>query len=158
MKKTWSVPVFLKEIGYVPIFLLFAAAAQAQECRVLDPELQGAYAGPCVNGLAEGKGAARGTASYEGDFRAGMKNGKGAKTWANGDRYEGDFVDDRREGHGVYTWGRGPWQGERYEGEFRNDRRNGPGEYRYSSGDVYRGLWRDDAAVGEPTEMMKARA
>ena len=141
----------------VTIFL-FAATAQAQECRVLDPELQGAYAGPCVNGLAEGKGAARGAASYEGDFHAGMKNGKGVKTWANGDRYEGDFVDDRREGHGVYTWGRGPWQGERYEGEFRNDRRNGLGEYRYSSGDVYRGPWRDDVAVGEPTEMMKARA
>jgi hypothetical protein len=125
---------------------------------VLDPELQEFYAGPCINGLAEGHGIARGSAQYEGDFKAGRKHGKGVKTWANGDRYEGEFADDRREGDGTYTWGRGPWQGERYEGGFAADRRNGFGEYRYSSGDVYRGEWKDDAAIGPPTEMMRARA
>lgn len=147
MKKTWSVPVLV----------LFSAVAHAQ-CRVLDPELQGSYSGPCVNGLAEGHGIARGSAVYEGDFKAGMKDGKGVKTWPNGDRYEGGFVADRRQGHGVYTWGRGPWQGERYDGEYANDRRDGYGEYHYASGDIYRGEWKDDAAIGEPTEMMKARA
>lgn len=145
---TWSVPVFL----------LLAGAAHAQHCRVLDPELQGFYAGPCVNGLAQGRGVARGSAEYAGEFKAGMKHGKGAKTWPNGDRYEGDFVEDRRQGRGVYTWGRGPWEGERYEGEFANDRRNGMGTYRYSSGDVYSGPWQDDVATGAPTEMMRAHA
>jgi hypothetical protein len=58
----------------------------------------------------------------------------------------------------VYTWGRGAWQGERYEGGFAQDRRNGYGEYSYSSGDVYRGPWKDDVAIGPPTEMMQARA
>jgi hypothetical protein len=141
----------------VTIFLLFSASAFAQ-CRVVDPELQGAYAGPCVDGLAEGKGAASGTAEYRGELKAGKKHGKGVKTWPGGDRYEGDFVADRREGRGVYTWGRGPWAGESYEGGFANDRRNGEGVYRYASGDVYRGPWKDDVATGPPTPMMQALA
>lgn len=154
--KTWSVPVFGKLVT-VTIFL-WALSAHAEGCRVLDPELQGSYAGPCVNGFAEGKGAASGTAKYEGGFKAGKKNGEGVKEWPNGDRYEGQFVDDRREGHGVYTWGRGPWAGERYDGSYAADRRNGYGEYRYASGDVYRGAWKDDVATGAPTPMMQARA
>ena len=148
----------LAALCVVALLVVFAGVARAQGCRVLDPELQGTYSGACVNGLAEGKGVADGTAHYEGEFRAGMKNGRGVKTWANGDRYEGDFVEDRREGRGVYAWGRGPWQGERYEGEFANDRRNGTGTYRYASGDVYTGPWKDDVAMGAPTEMMQARA
>jgi hypothetical protein len=54
--------------------------AWAQTCRVLDPQLQGSYSGPCVNGLAEGKGVATGISSYEGDFKAGRKHGRGVKT------------------------------------------------------------------------------
>ena len=148
MKKTWSVPVFL----------LFACAARAESCRVLDPELQGAYSGPCVNGLAEGRGVASGSAQYEGEFHAGQKHGRGVKTWPNGDRYEGEFAGDRKQGRGVYTWGRGPWAGERYEGEFANDRRDGIGTYRWPTGDVYTGPWKDDALAGPPTPMMLAQA
>ena len=125
---------------------------------MLDPELQRFYSGPCVNGLAQGKGVAGGTARYEGEFKAGMKHGQGVKRWPNGDTYEGEFFEDRRQGRGVYTWGRGPWEGERYEGEFANDQRNGTGTYRYASGDVYSGPWKDDVAMGPATPMMQARA
>ena len=48
-------------------FLLFFAApalAGEQACRVLDPELQTSYYGPCMNGLAEGEGAASGGAFF----------------------------------------------------------------------------------------------
>jgi len=148
VRKTWSVPVFL----------LFVSSAQAQECRVVDPELQAGYAGPCVNGLAEGRGSASGAAQYEGGFKAGRKHGKGAKTWPNGDRYEGEFVEDRKEGVGAYTWGRGAWQNESYEGSFLDDRRHGFGVYRYATGDVYAGPWERDIATGPPTPMMQARA
>jgi hypothetical protein len=125
---------------------------------VLDPELQSNYSGPCVNGLAEGRGRASGSADYSGEFRAGRKHGQGVKTWPNGDRYSGAWQDDRRHGRGTYVFGRGPWQGERYDGEFALDRRHGEGTYRFSSGDVYSGPWRDDAAIGAPTPMMLARA
>ena len=125
---------------------------------MLDVELQGTYAGPCVQGLAEGYGWARGKASYEGGFRAGKKHGRGVKTWPNGDRYEGEFVEDRKEGAGTYIWGRGPWAGERYDGAFLGDRRHGEGTYRWPTGDVYTGPWEKDVAVGAPTPMMQARA
>jgi hypothetical protein len=134
------------------------SVAHGQQCRVLDVELQESYRGPCVDGLAEGYGSARGTARYEGEFKAGRKHGKGLKVWPNGDRYEGDFVEDRKEGAGVYTWGRGPWAGERYEGEYAGDRRHGRGTYRWPSGDVYAGRWDNDAIAGPATEMMVARA
>jgi hypothetical protein len=135
---------------------LFWMEANAQ-CRVLDPELQRSYSGGCVNGLAEGEGAASGSAEYAGGFRQGRKHGKGMKIWANGDRYEGEFVDDRREGFGVYTWGRGKWAGERYEGGYSNDQRHGFGTYRWPSGDYYAGPWKDDVGTGPPTGMMLAK-
>src|SRR6266446_3745071 len=118
VRKTWSVPVFL-----------LVGSVQAQDCRVLDPELQASYAGPCVSGLAEGYGSAAGIAQYQGEFKAGRKHGQGVKTWPNGDRYEGEFVEDRKEGTGTYAFGRGPWLGERYEGRFLDDRRHGLGVY-----------------------------
>jgi hypothetical protein len=139
------------------LLLLLSCAATAQQCRVLDPDLQDAYSGPCVNGLAEGYGIAQGRAEYRGEFKAGRKHGKGVKTWLNGDTYVGDFIEDRREGSGTYTFGRGPWEGERYEGGFLNDRRHGTGTYRYRSGDVYTGPWANDVPTGRPTPMMLAR-
>src|SRR5438067_1757230 len=117
----------MKIIRALTPILLLAQPALAQQCRVLDPELQGSYSGPCANGLAEGKGVARGTATYEGEFKAGRKEGRGVKTWPNGDRYEGDFVGDRKEGQGRYSWGRGPWAGESYEGSYVADKREGFG-------------------------------
>jgi hypothetical protein len=156
MKKAWSVHVFLL-FGTITT-LVANSPAMAQGCRVLDPELQEAYAGPCVNGLAQGMAYARGRAEYHGDFSAGMKHGKGVKTWQNGDRYEGEFIEDRKEGHGTYSFGRGPWAGERYDGEWLADRRQGYGVYRWPTGDIYRGAWDADRPSGPPTAMMRARA
>jgi hypothetical protein len=141
-----------------PLMLLVALPAFGQDCKVLDPELQASYSGPCVDGLAEGQGSASGTAEYVGGFKAGRKHGPGVKTWPNGDRYEGEFVADHREGYGSYVWGRGAWQGERYDGEYVADRRNGYGIYWWQSGDVYAGPWQGDAPSGPATQMMRARA
>jgi len=140
------------------LLLGVCAAARAQDCAVLDAELQGSYAGPCLNGLAEGAGEARGTAEYRGAFRAGRKHGQGVKSWPNGDRYEGEFFDDSKHGTGRYLFGRGPWAGESYQGAFVNDRRHGMGVYRWATGDVYSGPWENDAATGPPTAMMRALA
>lgn len=150
--------IVFKGKGLLAAVLFFACSSAAgQTCKVLDPELQTSYTGPCVNGLAEGVGRAAGTAEYEGGFRAGMKHGRGVKRWPNGDRYEGEFVDDRKEGRGAYSWGRGPWRGERYEGEYRNDRRHGEGAYFWPTGDVYRGPWEEDRIAGYATPMMLAQ-
>ena len=149
-----------RKIGPILVSLLLVVLwlpSIASACRVLDPELQGSYTGPCVNGLAEGEGTATGIATYRGHFKAGMKDGHGVKTWPNGDRYEGSFVDDEKQGEGTYTWGRGRWQGDRYRGEYENDKRNGYGVYHYANGDVYKGQWKDDVPIGAPTPMMLAQ-
>jgi len=161
MTQKWGQTPFQRFLkwGLSPFLLiLVSTCVLAQPCRVLDPELQKTYAGPCADGLAEGEGYAAGAAEYRGGFRAGRKHGKGVKTWANGDRYEGEFVADARHGTGRYTWGRGPWAGERYEGGYANDRRHGFGTYRWQTGDVYAGPWENDVATGPPTPMMQARA
>lgn len=154
-----TVPIFQHSgiLGTVPIFLLAFSVQAAEPCRVADPELQGYYEGPCVNGLAEGDGRARGTAEYVGGFKAGMKHGRGVKSWPNGDRYEGEFVEGRKEGRGRYAWGKGPWAGESYDGEYLADKRHGEGTYRWPTGDVYTGPWIEDRIAGYATPMMLAQ-
>lgn len=140
------------------VMVLLLGTVNPQQCKVVDAELQGSYAGPCVDGLADGIGGAVGSAEYRGGFKRGRKHGHGVKTWPNGDRYEGEFVDERKQGFGIYVFGRGPWAGERYRGDYFNDQRHGHGVYRWSSGDLYTGPWKNDVATGSPTPMMLARA
>jgi hypothetical protein len=122
-----------------------SAVMAAEACKVIDPELQGHYSGPCVNGLAQGQGSAAGTARYTGNFVAGRKHGKGLKVWANGDRYEGDFVNDLRQGQGVYRWGAASeWAGQRYVGAYVADRREGLGTYEWPDGRKLSGQWQAD--------------
>lgn len=143
--------------GVLCVFALAGTSAYA--CRVLDPELQGRYEGGCsADGLAEGRGVAVGVATYEGEFRAGRKHGKGIKSWSDGERYEGDFVDDAKQGVGTYVWGREtPWAGERYIGQYRADMRHGHGVYEWTNGDRYEGPWADDRMTGALTPMQAQR-
>ena len=114
-------------------------------CRVLDPELQNHYTGPCSgDGWAHGMGKATGAyAHYEGRFVFGAKQGVGTKSWTNtGDRYEGDFFQDARDGSGIYTWGdSSSAKGSRYVGQFQNDLRHGKGSFYWGNGDVAHGQW-----------------
>ena len=138
----------------------WCAAQAGTPCKVVDPELQGSYTGGCVDGYAQGRGEARGTASYIGDFERGRKHGRGVKTWpATGDRYEGEFVDDRKQGTGMYLWGaRSAAAGERYTGGYLADMRHGDGVYEWPNGERYAGPWDNDRPTGAPTKGMIARA
>ena len=133
---------------------LGSAALAAEACRVIDPELQGQYTGPCVEGLAQGNGVAVGAARYTGDFVAGRKHGMGLKVWPNGDRYEGAFVADRKQGQGAYRWGAGSeWAGQRYVGAYVADRREGLGTYEWPDGRKLSGQWQADL----PSPMLAAQ-
>ena len=52
---------------------------------------------------------------YEGEFKAGRRNGRGVCTYADGHRYEGEIKADQK-GRGVYILA----DGHRYEGDFKD--------------------------------------
>jgi hypothetical protein len=150
----------------IHVFTIFTAlttftapAFAAAQCQVADPELQGSYEGDCKNGLAHGYGVAKGSAEYQGEFRKGLKDGKGVKTWAWGDRYEGGFLNDRRHGKGMYVWGAAsPWAGERYVGDYVADQREGHGTYYWPNGDRFEGVWKDDRRYGYSAMELRRQA
>ena len=132
-----------------PLSSFLSDSALGAECQVIDPELQGFYEGGCKNGLAHGVGYARGTAEYQGEFRKGLKEGRGVKTWPWGDRYDGGFANDRRNGNGMYVWGAGsPWSGERFVGDYVADQREARGIYYWPNGDRFEGVWKEDRRYG----------
>ncbi len=139
----------MKTSWFALIVLLVPVLGHAEPCKVLDSELQGFYEGGCWRGLASGKGHARGSAEYVGEFRKGMKHGRGVKTWPWGDRYEGGFRDDYKHGKGMYVWGAATqWAGQRYVGEYVADKREGLGTYFWPNGDRFEGQWKDDLRYG----------
>lgn len=101
-------------------------ATPISNCKVNDVDINQEYRGECRNGLAHGKGRAKGRDVYFGEFKDGNTHGRGTYTWANGESYEGDWVDGQRV-HGKYQDKRGI-----YEGDFLNYERNGYGVYKYN--------------------------
>lgn len=118
---------------------------QTAACGVADPELQEAYHGGCLAGLAHGQGIARGRdgAFYQGNFVKGTKSGYGVKLYANGDAYAGHWQADYRHGHGVYEFGeRSAWRGDKYIGLWERDQRHGRGAYLfYPTGESFMADW-----------------
>jgi hypothetical protein len=92
--------------------------------KVNDSDISGEYAGGCVNGLAQGRGKAKGRDTYEGEFKQGYKDGKGIYAWVSGGEYNGGWLKDKRNGTGIDTWA----DGSQYKGEFKNDLRDGFGK------------------------------
>ena len=129
-------------------------------CRVLDPAIAEQYEGPCKDGLASGRGKASGPGgSYEGDFVAGRKQGRGVQINAAGDRYEGDFANDLREGQGSLRYGPGsPWNGDSWVGGFKADKLHGEGTYTWAFGDVSKARFENGTQVAGATAYQHMRA
>jgi hypothetical protein len=108
------------------------------------------WSGDCSDGLGQGAGVAQWFADgkpsyrYEGPYRDGKMEGRGASQWANGSRYEGEYRDNLRNGTGTMTWA----SGTRYEGEWRDGKQDGTGAKTWASGNHYEGQWRDGKAEG----------
>ena len=56
---------------------IYAQQGDSSSCKVTPQELTGIYTGDCKNGLANGKGEAKGAYHYIGSFKDGMPNGTG---------------------------------------------------------------------------------
>ncbi|KOO27401.1 phosphatidylinositol-4-phosphate 5-kinase [Chrysochromulina tobinii] len=75
---------------------------------------------------------------YEGEWRAGKKEGRGTLWHANGDVYEGEFKAGNMEGHGTFRYA----SGDVYDGEWKAGKKEGRGKYRFANGAEYVGTWK----------------
>lgn len=64
---------------------------------------------------------------------------------AGGDRYDGEYKDGMRDGKGVYITG----NGERYEGTYKNNQRDGPGVLTDSNGHRVEGVFQSGVLVSK---------
>ncbi len=108
------------------------------------------YEGNWKDGMKEGKGTlyhASGTLKYEGLFQADMEAGQGIqydeKTGAK--IYEGEWLNGLRHGKGKQYWANGDF----YEGEFVNGLKNGQGTYVYANKAIAKGVWKNNVLIGE---------
>ena len=76
-----------------------------------------------------------GNAVYSGQWKNGGPNGKGVKTWSDGDVCDGEFAENKQHGRGTMKCA----NGDVYDGEFADEKMHGRGMYKFASGDVYDG-------------------
>ena len=70
---------------------------------------------------------------YIGEFKDGLKNGKGTSYYSNGKiKYEGNFLNNKFEGKGKYIFENGDYQ----IGEWKGGLKNGKGTEYYSNGKI----------------------
>jgi hypothetical protein len=129
-----------------------------------EPGTAVSWKGPCVNGKAQGRGIAEWTvngafsARSEGEFRAGLRegrilttdkdhnlvewefhgglgNGRGITLFADGGKFDGQIRNNNANGHGKRLLA----NGDRYEGDFRDGTFNGHGVYVWKDGEIYDG-------------------
>ena len=108
----------------------------------------GTYEGEFKNGLKDGKGTMnyKNEYAYEGDWKEGKREGKG--TYINKithEKLEGDFKSDKAEGKGIATYK----DGSKYEGDYKNWQKDGKGIYYYGNGDKYEGEFKQDISDGK---------
>jgi hypothetical protein len=114
----------MKLVGLLILSIFITCNLFAQECKVLKAEISSSYQGECKNGLANGKGIAKGQDSYEGEFSKGLPDGTGTYVWSNGANYKGKWRKGMRDGKGTYVWHTakgdstlvGVWRQDKYEG------------------------------------------
>lgn len=121
-----------------------------QGCKVLDPYYKSdaslTWEGPCLNGLAIGKGtltkyvAGEFESTFEGKMNYGVREGFGRFTHKDGSIKEGSFVKGQLTGMGTMIMP----NGEKYEGQFLNYRLHGKGKLVEANGAVSDGFFVSD--------------
>jgi len=101
------------------------------------------WVGPCRDGYANGPGTLnflyKGEPAgwYAGPMIAGKFEGRGIRSYPDGQRYEGDWRDGRRNGQGTVKWP----DGDTYVGGFKDDKASGTGTLTISNGTTFTGTW-----------------
>ena len=121
-----------------------------QGCKVLDPYFSEGitmkWDGPCVNGKANGFGKLIKynnedyESTYEGEYKNGIREGKGTFTHKDGTIAKGTFSNGQLIGYGTRT----SEDHGKYEGSFFNYRQHGVGTYLYPNGSKFEGFFVSD--------------
>lgn len=83
--------------------------------------------------------------SYEGEWKEGLKEGKGTFEYANNDRYVGEWLGGQKCGMGRYYY----HNGDMYDGQFANNKMHGQGIMLFGdTQDQLIGEWEDDDLNG----------
>ena len=107
----------------------------------------GKYVGEFKNGLKHGKGIfyySNGD-KYKGEWKNNYRDGKGAFYFKDGDIYIGDFKKSIKEGKGIYYYK----SGNRYEGDLKNDKKEGKGIFYLNNGSRIMGDYLNDKPIGK---------
>ena len=120
-------------------------------CELLDPYYSDGvtftWTGGSINGKAHGKGVAKKykngvlESTYEGEYKNGIREGRGIFTHADGTVKEGTFVNGQLMGQGTGDL----VDGNEYEGCFINYRMHGNGKLKYGNGTVFEGFMVSDS-------------
>ena len=117
----------------------------------LDPSNNGyKYVGEWKNGMRDGKGTETFADGYKyvGEFKYGNRSGQGTITLKDGYKYVGELKYNKRNGQGTETYPDG-WT---YTGEFKDDKRNGQGTATLVNGKKKSGVWQDDNLLTKKEE------
>ncbi|WP_165452705.1 stalk domain-containing protein [Paenibacillus thalictri] len=138
-----------KAEGFGHIVLLYDLDSETRPSLPLLEKTEGKllYEGDFKNGLREGKGKQYKDYQlvYDGDYKKGVKEGTG-KYYENSTVYEGPFVNDVRSGKGIVT---NRYGSKIYEGEYKNDMKNGYGKQYDDFGKLaYEGEFKSDLRHG----------
>lgn len=121
-----------------------------QGCKLLDPYYSDGvtmkWEGSCVNGKANGYGKltkykdGEYESTYEGEFKNGIRDGKGKFSHVSGTVLECNFKNGQAVGYGKYNLGEGNY----YEGEILNYRKHGNGIFKGANGSKFEGFFVSD--------------
>ena len=84
-------------------------------------------------------------ATYRGQYKDGLRHGKGVQIKADGSCYDGFWVKDKRSGQGRQLY-KG---GDVYTGEWKDDKSEGNGKFVHCDGTTYVGEWNNNKIHGE---------
>ena len=93
------------------------------------------FEGDLINGEINGKGKIffEDGSYYIGQWKKGLRNGKGTTYYSNGNiQYEGDWRNGKNEGKGIFYYN----NGDRSMGDYYNDRPIGKHAYLTKNGEV----------------------
>jgi hypothetical protein len=79
-------------------------------------------------------------ATYQGQWKGGLRHGRGVMIWPDSARYDGEWQFNQACGQGKFFH----TDGDIYDGEWLNNKANGKGVYTNVKGARYDGYWKED--------------